>query len=296
MALDRRGMGWLGRIVLVGLVAVLFWGPYYAFFAPKDAAPYVPPIAEDGDYAAVDYRGWFPDTDLTFDTSIEAVAKDNASFQKAASFTYRTGVGAYEPLGFVMACAGTPGCPLPAFQDAVRGMRVGESRIFFLPPEQGYGLSDPDRIRVRPLLESVPATETMNESAFRTKFQTQPTDGSIISDWVWGWNATVRVSGDQVTVRHSPILGRTVTVSGKWSGQIVAIDDAANGGAGAITVRHLLNDADVDAFVAADRAGNFIVVGLDASAGTFTVDYNQEVVGKTLAFEITLRSVRKGNP
>jgi len=296
MVLDRRGMGWLGRILLVALVAVLFWGPYYAFFAPKDAAPFVPPVAEDGDYVAVDYRGWFPDTDRTFDTSIEAVAKENASFQKAASFTYRTGAGAYEPLGFVMACSATPGCPLPAFQGAVRGMRAGESRVFSLPPEKAYGLSDPDRIHVRPLLESIPATETMNESAFQAKFMTRPVDGSIISDWVWGWNATVRVSGDRVTVRHSPILGQTVTVSGKWSGQVVAIDDAANGGEGAITVRHLLTGADENEFVAADREGNLIVVAVDASAGTFTVDYNQEVVGKTLAFEITLRSVRKGNP
>ncbi len=296
MAMDRRGMTWVGRILLVAIVAAAFWGPYYAFFAPKETSPYVLPVAETGDYAEVHYRGWFPDTFRTFDTSIEAVAKDNASYEKAASFTYRTGAGAYTPLGFVMGCEGTPGCPIAAFQDAVRGMRAGESRTFFVPPEEGYGLTDPAKVRARPLLETVPATETMSQAEFQTKFQTQPVDGSIVRDWVWGWNATVRVSGDEVTVRHSPILGQTVTVAGRWSGQIDDIDDAADGGIGAITVRHLLTAADVNAFVAADREGNFIVVAVDPSGGTFTVDYNQEVVGKTLAFEITLRSVRKGNP
>ena len=297
MVRDRTGMGWLGRLIALAIVAILFWGAYYAWFAPKlTATPYVPPIAENGDYAEVDYRGYFPDTDRTFDTSFESVARDNASFRKAASFTYRTGAGQYTPLGFVMACSGTPGCPLPAFQDGVRGMRVGESRVFSLPPEKGYGLSDPSKVRVRPLLEEVPATETMTEAEFQQRFGARALDGSVVSDWVWGWNATVRVSGDLVTVRHSPIPGETVRVAGKWPARVVSIDDAADGGVGVVTVRHLLADADVKEFVAADREGNFIVVALDEVAGTFTVDYNQEVVGKTLAFEITLKSVRKGRP
>jgi FKBP-type peptidyl-prolyl cis-trans isomerase 2 len=297
MVRDRRGMGWLGWLMVLVIVTAAFWGTYYAFFAPRlPAAPYVPPIAENGDFAEVDYRGWFPDTQRTFDTSIESVAKDNASFRKAASFQYRTGTGAYTPLGFVMGCEATAGCPLPAFQDAVRGMRVGESRVFLLPPEKAYGLADPDKVLVRPLLEDVPATETLNDTEFQQRFGGRAADGTVVRDWVWGWNVTVRVSGDLITIRHSPVLREIVTVAGKWSAEILSIDDAANGGEGTIRVRHLLAQADVNAFVAADREGNFIVVALDPSGGTFTVDYNQEVVGKTLAFEITLRSVRKGNP
>ena len=63
-----------------------------------------------------------------------------------------------------------------------------------------------------------------------------------------------------------------------------------------IRVRHLLNSLDVNGFVAQDLDGNFQIVALDPVAGTFTVDYNNAVVGKTLVFQITLASLRKGNP
>ena len=84
MVRDRAGMGWVGWVIALVIVTGLFWGAYYYFLAPKLPSPFTPAFAEDGDFVEVDYRGWFPDNWRTFDTSIVAVANDNATFQKAA--------------------------------------------------------------------------------------------------------------------------------------------------------------------------------------------------------------------
>ncbi|HEV8595957.1 MAG TPA: FKBP-type peptidyl-prolyl cis-trans isomerase [Thermoplasmata archaeon] len=293
MVRDEAGMGWLGRIIALVVVTALFWGAYFAWLAPKLPAVAAPAFAEDGDLVDVDYRGWFPDTGRTFDTSLESVATDNASFPKAASFSFRAGAARYTPLQWALGCSSGPQCPLTAFQDAVRGLHVRDSRIIVLPPEKAYGPSDPTKIHVRPLVEDVVATETMTSAEFQARFGLQPVDASIVTDPTWNWNATVRVAGDLVTIRASPNLYDVVRVSGRWDAEVLSIDDAANGGLGAIRVDHRLTPADVRAFVAADAKGNFIVVALDEAEGTYTVDYNNEVIGKTLAFEITLVALRK---
>ena len=288
-------MGWFGWLIVLLVVTGAYWGVYFSWFTPALPPPYSLPIAEDDDYAEVDYRGWFPDTGRTFDTSIEAVARDNASYPKAPSFSFRSD-GGYAPLGFVVGCSGGAECPIPAFQEAVRGLRLQGTVIVVLPPEKAYGAADPSRIHVRPLFEDVPATETMTPPEFQSRYGSSPTEGSVVADRVWGWNATVHVAGGVVTVRHSPTLGQRVTIAERWPAQITAIDDAANEGSGRIEMHHLLTAFDVNAFVAEDPTGNFQVVALDPVAGTFTVDYNNAVVGKTLAFQITLTSLRKANP
>ena len=299
MVRDRQGLGrvWTA-LILIAILSGVYWG-IYAFVRPSLPSPFTPPFAETGDFIEVDYIGWFPGTPerpgRVFDTSIESIARDNATFPKAASFAYRSGPGgAYQPLPFIMGCTPGPECPLRAFQNAILRLRVGESKTATLTPAEAYGLPNPDSVVTRPLREEVTVTETMNTTEFEGRFATRPEDGAIVKDIGWGWNVSVRISEDVVTIRHSPRLGETVQVAGRWQAQIVAIDDAANAGKGAITVLHLLTPADVNAFVAQDARGNFIVVALDPEAGTYSIDYNQEVVGKTLVFELTLKGLRKG--
>jgi len=299
MALDRDGLGKvLTTLILVAVISGVYWG-VYALVRPDLPSPFSPAIAETADFIEVDYVGWFPGSaerpGRVFDTSIESVARDNVTYPKAASFSYRSGPGAsYEPLQFTMGCEPGTMCPLPAFQSAIRGLRVGDSRTVTLSPEQAYGRPSPASVETRALREEVVVTETMNATEFQGRFATRPEDGGIVRDIGWGWNVSVRVSEDVVTIRHSPRLGETVRVAGRWDAQVVTIDDAVNGGKGAITVQHLLTPSDVNAFVAEDDRGNFIVVALDPVAGTYTVDYNAEVVGKTLVFELTLKGLRKG--
>jgi FKBP-type peptidyl-prolyl cis-trans isomerase 2 len=296
---DRSGLAPLWTfLILVVIVTVVFWG-VYSVIAPDLPARFVPDLAETGDFIEIDYVGWFPGSAETpgrvFDTSIQSVARNNASFPKAASFSYRSGPGGrYEPLQFTMGCVSGTGCPLQAFQAAILGMRIGDSKTATLTPSQAYGQPVPSLVQTRELLEEVVVTETMDATEFQARYAGHAEDGAIVEDLRWGWNVTVRVSGDIITTRNSPRLGEVVRVAGRWDARVVAIDDAANGGKGAITVQHLLTASDVGAFVAEDDRGNFIVVALDPGAGTYTVDYNAEVVGKTLVFELTLKGLRKG--
>jgi len=293
MLRDRQGLGWLFKVIALLIIGGLYAGVAAAVLLPRLPAPYAPPIAESGDVVEVDYRGWFPDNWRTFDTSIVAVANDNATFQKAASFQYRTGSGQYQPLTFTLGCRGGSGCTIVGFQNAVRGRHLGESFSVTLPPKDAYGLGDPNKILVRTLLEEVVVTETMNATTFQQRYGTQAIDGSVVTDTAWGWNVTVHVSGNLVTIRNSPVVGAVITVAGKWRARVVTVDDSADEGRGIIRVQHLLKSADVRRFVASDRSGNFLIDAVDAVARTFTVNYNPEVVGKTLAFDITVRTIHK---
>lgn len=294
MLRNRDGLGWIGRLILLAAVVGIFWGLVYPnFLAPDLPAPFTPAIVERGDFVEVDYIGWFPDTGQTFDTSVETVAQDNATYPKAASFRYRMGTSRYEPLAFTVGCEGGAGCPITGFQDAVLGAHVGDAIRVVLAPEDAYGPSNPDRIKVRPLLEDVPATETLTVAEFRERYVVQPLDGQVVTDLEWRWNVTVRLSGDLVTIRHSPDLGQVVRVAGQWDAEVVAIDDGANEGEGVVRLHHRLIPADVGSFVASDDRGDFIVVALDTVDGTYTVDYNPQVVGRTLAFEVTVKTLRK---
>ena len=219
MVRDARGLGWIGRIITVAILAAIYFGVYATFFAPNLPAPVTPATAEDGDTLQVDYIGWFPDNGRVFDTSIATVARDNASFPKAAAFQWRRG-GSYTPLGFTLGCGiGDAQCPLTAFQDAVRGMRIGDTRRFVLQQEDAYGPADSGLIEVRPLEEDVAATRTMSASEFQTEFGDTPVDGLVIADPTWGWNVTVRVSGPTVTIRSSTTPGDRAAWSG-WKPEL----------------------------------------------------------------------------
>ncbi|TLZ51761.1 MAG: hypothetical protein E6K18_04075 [Methanobacteriota archaeon] len=296
MVRNPRGLGWLGRIIALVVIGGVYAGVMSAVFLTPAPTPYAAPIAENGDFVGVDYRGWFPDNLKTFDTSVQAFAKNNASYPKAASFTYRTGNSQYTPLQFTVGCTSGSGCPLKAFQDAVRGLHVGESAHIELQPQDAYGLSDPAKIKVRFLFEDVPATTTMDVSAFQSLYGLTPQDGTFVQDRTWGWNATVNVAGNVVTTRASPEIGQVLTLGGKWHAQVLSIDDSADQGEGIVHVHHLLTAADVRAFVAVDTGGNFVIEALNLAAGTFTVNYNNEVIGRALDFQITLVTLKKAIP
>jgi len=72
--------------------------------------------------------------------------------------------------------------------------------------------------------------------------------------------------------------------------QIVSIDDAANTGEGIILVRHLLDPSMANhvAQKSSDGQVMFILTDVDPEAGSYTLDYNREVVGRTLIFTVTM--------
>jgi len=75
------------------------------------AVLFTPGISAPDDYVEVDYTGSLSDGEV-FDSSV-----------------------GFEPLGFVIAS----GVMIPGFDEAVRGMAVGETKIVTIPSEDAYG-------------------------------------------------------------------------------------------------------------------------------------------------------------
>src|SRR3989442_777564 len=128
---------------------------------------------------------------------------------------------------------------------------------------------------------------------FSTTYQTFAVSGTNVTDPFWGWTATVSVAGTIVTVTNSPVPGQLVRPYGAWDAQVVSIDDAANGGHGAILVHHLLTPAMVDRVGQKNSGGTvvFVVTAVDPVAGTYTVNYNTPTKGRTLVFQVTMLSI-----
>lgn len=276
-------------VIAVVIVAAVIIGYLVATLPPA----LVPPnVVQAGDTVSVNYIGFFDDGRV-FDTSIQAVAEDNATYPKAVSFQPRR---TYTPLSFPV--GGPSSTVIEGFEQGVllpTPMRVGEVREVTVPPEIGYGPTDPTKVDMRPLRVELTQFESLLRTEFEDQFQREPVAGRTFKHPVWEWNTTiVEASGDFVTLMHVPEVGMTLRPSFvAWDVQVVDVDTSANGGLGRIVVLHLLTPSDIDNVQATDERGDFRVVDLDPVAETYTADYNQEVVGQTLTFRIELVDISR---
>jgi len=277
---DEEGLSTFWSFVGVLILVIAILAAYFGYVVPRFPPP--PLRAQVGDTVQVHYIGKF-ENDLMFDTSLESVASDNASYPKAFAFSWR---GTWDTLPFTI---GT-GTVVPGFDLGVQGLAEGDSKTFAVPPAQGYGLADSTKIFVKPLLESVPVRLTMDASGFAAIYNTQPVGGSNVTDPFWGWIATVSVAGSIVTVTNSPAPGEIVHPYGQWDARVLSIDDGADGGVGRIEVQHLLTAASVDRVGRRLPSGrvDFTVTAVDPFEGTYTLDFNDPVRGRTLVFQVTM--------
>ncbi len=88
---------------------------------------------KSGDMIAVNYVGRLEDGNV-FDTSIESVAKESGNYNSARD---------YAPLEFTVGA----GQMIKGFDAGVIGMKIGETKMLTLPPEQAYGVSNPAYIK-----------------------------------------------------------------------------------------------------------------------------------------------------
>jgi FKBP-type peptidyl-prolyl cis-trans isomerase 2 len=284
---DRAGVSnWVILISLVVIVAAAL-GAYYTFFVPRGGP--APLQAQPGDQLQVAYIGFFQDTGRVFDTSNASVARDNASWPKAVSFGWR---GSWTPLSLTVSGNASSGT-IKGFDLGVRGMSVGQTKNIVVPPELGYGPMDPSLVFVHHLLESVPVHATMNVSVFTSTYGEAPNSGSNVSDPIYRWPVQVSVANDIVTITNSPVPGQALNVYGHWPGTVLTIDDAANNGTGVISVQSHLNPSAVDVIGGNANGKAFYISAVDTAAGTYTLNFNREVVGRTLVFQVTLLQITR---
>lgn len=283
---NRDAVSPVYRVLILAVVAAVAIGLYAGLFVQRAPTPPTPFVVERGDTVEVAYIGTFADTGRVFDTSYNRVANDNVTYSKAASFRWRL---VWTNLTFTV---GSPTGTIKGFDEGIRGMSAGDTRRIVVPPEADYGFRDPTMLRERPLLEEVPAREVMNMSAFNVRFLTPAQNDQIVTEPFWKWNVTVKVTNNIVTITHSPSIGEGLRPYAAWGAVVEGIDDSANDGTGIIYVRHLLQPADAETTFARDQfSKEFTLLLVDLERGVYVVNYNQEVVDRTLVFDVTLSGI-----
>ena len=126
-------------------------------------------VAEEGDTISVHYTGTLIDGTV-FDSSIGR-----------------------DPLVFTLG----RGQLIPGFENAVYGMRVGETKTVTIPPEEAYGLYDPANVTIvsREMIESIGFT---------------PEVGTVLPT-TFGPRPIIAVTDDDVTIDlNHPLAGETL--------------------------------------------------------------------------------------
>jgi len=264
--------------------------------------------AEVGDKVTVDYTGWLQDERIygnewrVFDTSYKSVAGKKI-------VTYREG-GRGEPYTFTLGQGVIEG-----WNKNIKGMEEGERKTFFVPASEGYG-SASDKLLFRvDKTQTVPVYETMNKTEFNNRYEVGLSGRVTVKDQFWGWTKSViSIEGDTVVLRNEPDMGKEyssyVKSGSGWTSEVISIDSNANDGKGIIKVR---NHADLGTEVDADHIGKEYtrfndVSSIKSNAGqnpkpagivvknnddNIVIDFNEEVMGKTLRFNVEIKSIEK---
>lgn len=288
---------WMGFIVLAILLVAAAGGGYYAItqtvLKPKPAPNVL--VVKEGDNVTVNYVGLFGsgiDKGKVFDTSLLPIARDNASWPKALSFSFR-GASGYTPLKAHVGTQtfGSYTSLITGFWTAMVGLQGNQTITTVIPPAQGYGFSDPSKILTYPLLQSVPMLYTYTPSVFASTYSgiaVKP--GIVFLDPHWGWNDTIlSVNSTAVVLEYVPNVGQHIHPLG-WTDTVTSVTNTV-GPRGTITYVNDLVPLDVGQVQGVDwQNGNqqFYLTNVNPTAGTYTIDFNTEVTGNTLIFQITV--------
>jgi hypothetical protein len=222
------------------------------------------------------------------------VATNDALYPKSLSFGLRDNAS-YAPLQFVVG----GGNLIKGFESGVIGMTLNQTKTFSIPPNLGYGLLNQTRLIMFNLTETEPVFLSMNQTLFQAKYNVTPLIGLTLIDPFWGWSARVinlDTNADLISVQNMPSVGDRLAVYGTpgatiptgWYADVVSIDSTANDGAGVIEIHHMLTAADERKVQGVDFFGNFIVDQIDPTSGIARKNYNDELLGVTIYFTVTL--------
>ncbi|MDD1772731.1 MAG: FKBP-type peptidyl-prolyl cis-trans isomerase [Methanomassiliicoccales archaeon] len=248
-------------------------------------------IVAEGMTIEVEYTGKLLDGRI-FDTSNYTIASNDALYPKSLSFTLNS-ESDYDPLELTVGDGDT----ITGFEDAVIGMMVGETKTVTISSDEAYGDLDEDLLTTFDLVDTVELTHNYTAAEYLAYFGINPVSGMTVSDPVYGWPATVfdyNENADRVIVVNQPSVNTLYHIYGEeaddqgWDILVSNVDSTSN----AITIEHQLTDGDSGYIEGVDADDEtFSIIDIDTEAGTAVMNYNDEVVGKTLVFTITIVSI-----
>ncbi|HID73828.1 MAG TPA: hypothetical protein EYP43_02120 [Thermoplasmata archaeon] len=284
------------ELAIVAIAALLI----IAYLNPPESTREKVPRATIGDTVVVWYIGRFEDGSV-FDTNMFEVNDDDVMWPKSPGYQKKPD-DEIKPLKFVVGS----GNLLRDFELAVIGLKKGDRTTVTIPPERGYGLSDESLIVTADLRQSVPLYEHMSLDEFNDTYGhtydrslDRPPLNITFPHHIYGWNVTLIAIADdfEVTLFNAPEIGALDVFP--WNTTVLDIESGANG---TILVEHHPQVGDrldgvyeeTDPFGMDLGEGKSTGTVTDVGVDTFTIDYNREVVGKTLIFEIEMILVERG--
>ena len=257
---------------------------------------------KNGDTISVDYTGSFEDGKV-LDTSNESVAKDNNLFTPGRE---------YKPLQFIVG----KGSAIKGLDEGVLGMKVGDSKTLTIPPEKAYGPVDPRAIQVIPILQNFSATRVIpriNEielAEFEDFFGRDHKIGENVQLQNTNMNLTILNISSNVSLSFNHTVGYKISRSGiPWNETVEKIDDKN------VTLRVDVKKNDMIQLprfpwntTVVDVNNENITLRHNAIPDTIIpnglrqmkisfndtsiiIDGNHELAGKTVIFNITLKSI-----
>ena len=289
-------------IVVVVIVAGVGAGLLYVHNETK--VPASPTTVAVGDNVTVNYIGLFgsgPEQGKVFDTSLQSVATDNSTYPKSLEYTPRSTSG-YTPLP-VHVGPNTPGAGynvsgvtyggvVTGFWKGLLGLAVNQSRWVTVPPHEGYGTLNTSCLRTAPLVQTLPALVVDTPAAFAKAYpKGTAAFGATFADPTYGWTDTVAsANSTAVVVAMGATVGESVDPYG-WTMLVTNVTSQT------ITLQSQLTPASVGSVlgsistVSVCSSTKFVLWAVDLAAGTYTQNYNKEVVGETLIFVVTVVSI-----
>lgn len=283
------------RLLVLLLVAALFSGCI--------GQQKIQQTVKNGDMISVDYIGRIEGGNV-FDSSIESVAKQNNVYNQGRK---------YQPLNLTVG----KGQVIKGFDNGVIGMKIGETKTLTIPPEQGYGPIDPNKISVIPIVQSIPAKTTISKiveipaERFNSIFGPNHIVGDKVNIPNTNINLTVNnisaindslaynlVVGDKILQKGAPWNETVTSVNEKnitikvdakkgdivhlpnifWNSTVIDINDTN------VTLRH-------EAIPDQEIPMQFGSVRIHFNETSITIDQNNNLAGKTLIFDVTLKSI-----
>ena len=238
------------------------------------------PVVKVGDKISVRYYGYiyYGGERRVFDTNIEEVAKDNATYPKTVSYKWS---GKFDLLTFTVGS----GSMIKGFDEGVRGMKLHERKTIVVPPDKGYQFSW-SKVKNYSLVENVSVLQNLTLGDFQKIYGVQnPLENSVYRNKMYGWDSLVLyVSGPKniVKIMNEPSVGKVYQPYENVPDFKVKVEKIENG---MITIRYLIYKTPL-------LMPNGGIIDMVTSHG-FRANYNQEVAGKTLYFVVTIEDIKQ---
>ncbi len=265
---------------------------------------------QEGDEVSVDYTGYFQggqgEFGPVFDTSLRDIA-ENDSIPKSSGFMDK---GAYDDLTFTVVSpeSGEAGQMIKGFNDAVLGKKVGQKFTISIPYHDAYGPAPEELIYYLNITQTIPVYETLTPGEFQRLYgEIDDPLGKTLSHPVWSWDVTVmEMDPTEVIMMNQPLYGNSYSPF-IWNTTVEDISTERN----IITLLHHTEDIGPETTIPANALSHFDSEWFDiailipqwdemgmgtvtVSGGVITMDFNKEVAGKTLIFEIEINKINRG--